>query len=190
MAQAGNNPHRMSAKMSQEDFLELMKIVDRIRRANEQNDVEELKNLSRYKEILMMLLEYLILNEDNLSVDPEIIKILLKFLGLDRKKAREMDELEEEREEELDEEQKKNVLRFIIYEIYKILNPHRIAGETALENFVNNVRTRGVKVAMREEGHEYARKFNSRDLENLESHRFGFVASLEKAGFKGGGRGL
>lgn len=38
--------------------------------------------------------------------------------------------------------------RFAVYEIYKVMNPHRIAGETKRQNFVNNYITGGLKNAM------------------------------------------
>ncbi|MGV2431886.1 MAG UNVERIFIED_CONTAM: DUF5394 family protein [Rickettsiaceae bacterium] len=44
------------------------------------------------------------------------------------------------------------IKRFAIYEIYKMMNPRRIAGETAKDNFISNVFLYGLKVAMRYEG--------------------------------------
>ena len=78
----------------------------------------------------------------------------------------------------------------IVYEVYKILNPNRLAGETTLENFINNVQARGVKVALEYEGKEFEKMFDKKDLENLESHKFSFVNTLKNEGFRGGGRGL
>lgn len=42
--------------------------------------------------------------------------------------------------------------RFVIYEIYKFLNPRRIAGKTKLENFIINYLLRGEKIARKFEG--------------------------------------
>jgi hypothetical protein len=44
------------------------------------------------------------------------------------------------------------IKRFAIYEIYKMINPRRIAGETAKDNFISNVFLYGLKVAMRYDG--------------------------------------
>lgn len=46
---------------------------------------------------------------------------------------------------------KEFLMRMVIYEMYKIINPNRIAGETAIENFINNVRFRGLKFALQHE---------------------------------------
>ena len=47
---------------------------------------------------------------------------------------------------------KKLMMQFAIYELYKAVNPHRIAGETRLENFISNAVLRGVKEAIKYEG--------------------------------------
>ncbi|MCC2646550.1 MAG: hypothetical protein K0R02_615 [Rickettsiaceae bacterium] len=47
---------------------------------------------------------------------------------------------------------KKLIERFVIYEIYKIMNPRRIAGETKIANFINNMITGGLKRAVKYEG--------------------------------------
>ena len=103
---------------------------------------------------------------------------------------KEKKEEEIEKEEELTEEQKQIRLRQIIYEVYKIINPERLAGETSLENFISNVITRGIEVAMEYDGSQYAKKFTEEELNNLESHKTSFVTKLKSEGHKGSGRGL
>lgn len=44
------------------------------------------------------------------------------------------------------------VKRSIIYEIYKALNPRKIAGETSLENFINNTIIRGIRDGLKYSG--------------------------------------
>ncbi|WP_371253108.1 DUF5394 family protein [Orientia tsutsugamushi] len=46
-------------------------------------------------------------------------------------------------------ELKKNLKRFAIYEVYKLLNPRRIAGETRLSNFIHNLIIGGAKYALK-----------------------------------------
>jgi hypothetical protein len=47
----------------------------------------------------------------------------------------------------------KNVIRrFIVYEIYMFINPHRIAGETRKQTFIHNVILRGMEEARHHEG--------------------------------------
>ncbi len=42
--------------------------------------------------------------------------------------------------------------RFAIYEIYKVITPRRIAGQTKRQNFVSNAALRGMKFATKHEG--------------------------------------
>lgn len=60
----------------------------------------------------------------------------------------------------------KNILKsFAIYEVYKVMNPRRIAGETAKNNYENNMYMGGEKLASKHTGgrkHEvekYSKKF-------------------------------
>lgn len=50
-------------------------------------------------------------------------------------------------------ELKKNLKRFAIYEVYKLLNPRRIAGETRLSNFIHNLIIGGEKYALKYSGY-------------------------------------
>lgn len=173
-------------RIDPKELQKLLKMAYELKNAMETGDLEKLKILEQSRALLAMLLEYLILNIGNPNVDVELINLLARFLGLDLKRDKEK-ELEEEREEELTKEEKERRHRLMIYEIYKILNPRRLAGETDIDNFINNVRTRGVSVAVKYEGAEFAKYFDLKELENLESHSHGFRAALVKAGFKGGG---
>ena len=47
---------------------------------------------------------------------------------------------------------KNEMKRHAIYEVYKMTNPRRIAGETRKDNFVGNYVTKGEKVARKHEG--------------------------------------
>lgn len=61
--------------------------------------------------------------------------------------------------------------RFIIYEIYKLLNPRMIAGETRKENFIKNFILRGERIA---------RKFEGGSKEDLKKYSPGFLKQLKK----------
>jgi hypothetical protein len=55
------------------------------------------------------------------------------------------------------------------YEIYKITNPKRIAGETEEENFISNAILLGVKQAMKHAGIEFdIKKVDPNSLKILE----------------------
>jgi hypothetical protein len=174
-----------------EDLRKLLAVAYDLREALAAGDKEKLRSLEKSRTLLMTLLEYLILNEDNPNLDTSLIATLLKFLGIDIKKQKhEENERQEEQEEFLSEEEKKHRLRLIFYEVYKILNPERLAGETPLQNFINNVKTRGIEVALKYEGAEVAQQFDSKELERLEAGKGKFVEKLEKEGFKGFGSGI
>ncbi len=186
-----------------ESLINLINIAYDLKKAFEQDNEINAKQHKIDVSLMMILFEYMVANLDKNNLDLKLLKFLEKFLGIDlkeKKKERERDE--EERDEDLEREQEKEEelslskqererrYRLAMYEIYKVLNPHQLAGETALENFVNNVRTRGVHEALKYEGAEYFKQFDKKDLENLESHRFGFAQALKDNGSIGGGRGL
>ncbi|AZL15414.1 DUF5394 family protein [Rickettsiales endosymbiont of Stachyamoeba lipophora] len=50
---------------------------------------------------------------------------------------------------------KQDLLRAFVYEFYKFVNPNQIAGETKMDNFINNVVYGGVKYAVKHAGKEY-----------------------------------
>jgi hypothetical protein len=66
---------------------------------------------------------------------------------------------------------RKIIRRFAVYEIYKFINPHRIAGETRKENFVHNMILGGMKRASRYEGGT---------KKELKSYSPSFIRNLEK----------
>jgi hypothetical protein len=148
-------------------------------------------DILKHKGILIKLLQYLILNQNNPNMDMSLVLFLEKLLNIDRSKDKDKNkEQEEEKEEKLTEEQKKLRYQRIAYEAYKILNPERIAGETSLENFISNVVTRGIQIAREYDGAEYEKDFTKKDLGDLESYKESFVEKLKSSGHKGGGRGL
>jgi hypothetical protein len=71
---------------------------------------------------------------------------------------------------------RKSIKRFTVYEIYKFVNPRRIAGETRRDNFINNMIVGGLKRASRYEGgtkreiQTYSPKF----IRNLEKQHRSF----------------
>lgn len=61
------------------------------------------------------------------------------------------------------------IKNFTIYEIYQVMNPRRIAGETGQENYRNNLMERGEKVANKYAGgkENALRKFGSKEVEQM-----------------------
>jgi len=89
-----------------------------------------------------------------LSKDPEIrkrLEIVLGHLFGPRVPKEKEKEQEEEHEHEMAPAQLKiyrmHLRVMMYYEIYKFLNPRQIAGETKLENFINNVVHLGLEIA-------------------------------------------
>ena len=75
---------------------------------------------------------------------------------------------------------KKIIKNFAVYEIYKVMNPKRIAGETRRENFAHNVIERGL---------ESAKHYAGGTKHEIEKYSPQFVKKLENAhtSFKRGG---
>lgn len=97
-----------------------------------------------------------------------IISILQRAFSKTKKKDKELEFLTERDKKRIEEELK----RAAIYELYKITNPHRIAGETERENFFNNAVTRGVA---------FARKFEGGGDKDLKNYDKSFFRDIEKA---------
>lgn len=171
-------------------LIQLLEVATELRKLFENGKEISEQQIERNLPMFAILFEYLVANMDNPHLDKGMLKFLEKLLGISAQEEKKQQEQEEEKEEELDEKEKQKALKIIIYEMYKIITPNQVAGETALENFINNVKTYGVKEAMKHEGSQYASKFNPDDLENLESHRFSFVRAMKDAGLKSGGLGL
>ena len=183
-----HNDTKKIEDLDQETLDRAIEIVRKLQAKMESGIGISKEDLHQHKDILTKLLEYLILNYNNPDIDVSLIDFLAKALGINI--AKEKDKEREEKEEELSEEQKKIRHRQIMYEAYKILNPHRIAGETSLENFISNVLTRGIEVARKYEGAKYEDHFTKKELNDLESYKESFVKKLRSSGHKGHGRGL
>jgi hypothetical protein len=79
---------------------------------------------------------------------------------------------------------RKTIRRFAVYELYKFINPRRIAGETRKENFAHNMVVGGLELASHFEGGTKS---------EIESYSPTFIKKLDKqhAAFKkGGNKGL
>lgn len=68
---------------------------------------------------------------------------------------------------------KETIHRFAVYELYKMANPRRIAGETRETNFVGNVLTKGLKVARKYSGgsDEEIKKYGEKKMKTLKQQR-------------------
>jgi hypothetical protein len=78
---------------------------------------------------------------------------------------------------------KQIIKRFAVYELYKFVNPRRIAGETRRENFIHNMVLGGMERASRFEGGTKAeiKSYSPQFIKNLEKQHKEFA--------KGGGKG-
>lgn len=192
--------------ISAKDLMEVLELGHKLQSAIKGNRQDDIEHILNDKEKVLDMLAYIMANLDNPNLDQEMFFLILKFFGIDpekeKEKKRKLDKSKKEDNNlEFDEngelankaipkELRAHLFRMLCYEIYKVLNPRQLAGETALDNFINNVMTRGVDVAMQYEGNSYAKEIlkESPDaLKNLESGKHEFVASLAKRGFHGGG---
>lgn len=94
-----------------------------------------------------------------LGEEKNMLAYLKKMLGMDYSQKQERKQEYETLNRKAKKEYTRLLKLFIIYEIYKITNPQQLAGETELDNFINNTLTRGL---------DYAKKFTHRDEESLE----------------------
>ncbi|AEI88877.1 MAG: hypothetical protein IRD7MM_01850 [Candidatus Midichloria mitochondrii] len=133
------------------------------------------------KMVLMRLLEHLITTKGNLELD-KLIKIILALLKMKKNSMK--------KEEELSEEELKTQTRFVIYEIYKMLNPSRIAGETEIQNFIDNVMIRGVEAALYYDRRNISRGFSKEELKILGQRSKTALRRIDAFGSRGWGKGM
>ena len=165
---------------------ESMKMIEEVtKRLNSGGAAPSQEEMEELKKILMQLLEHLLVNSDDKDVD-KLISILVIFLQLIKSKDKtEEQELEKDEEQKkLDKNQAEVQKRFIIYEIYKIINPHQIAGETAIANFINNVMLRGIKEAFKYDP-KIASELSHKDIKKLEGFQ-GILANSMRDSNKSG----
>ncbi len=73
------------------------------------------------------------------------------------------------------------IKRFAIYEVYKVLNPRRIAGETRSQNFINDAIVYGVKAALKFDN-AHGAKLSKAELYKLEQEHKKFTKQSRGSG--------
>lgn len=174
-----------------ESIQEALAIAKELKEAVEKNDQKKILELQSSKAILLMLLEYLIKNSSNPSLAPDMITLICNFLGinLSQEEEKENDQEKSEEDELPEKERKAHIFRMACYEVYKMINPNRLAGETELANFLNNARRIGIRDALKYASPELSQNIikHAVDLEEPRTaNKDNFVDQIEKAG-KGGG---
>lgn len=178
----------LNEKISQSKLNKLLEIAYNLRRAFAEGKEIEEKELAEAKVFLAMLLEYLIKNRDNPNVDVSLIEFLEKVLGVKRSKDKVKEpSLQEKEAKRVMDEYKKHRQRMVMYEIYKVINPNQLAGETKFENFLNNLVTRGLHVARQYNGKEYENMFTTKEIENIASYGNIFKELIKETGTRGKG---
>lgn len=153
-----NNNHKKVTEI-------IVKIIKEIFKELEHSDLNELMTLlgSSDYELLDKEISQIISEMDGASEmdKDDIIRLIIR--SLQRKFLKYVEEqigIEQSREDDLVPKHvkialKEDLKRAFIYEFYKFVSPHQLAGETALENFMNNVIYRGIKYAINYEGKEF-----------------------------------
>ena len=157
-------------------MLEFLTIAEDLKAAMQNGDVEAKKRLGSLKPILAKLLDYLINNVNNPHIDPLLLEFIQRVLGL-KNKEKDSETVQEKREREISEEKEKHEYRMVMYEVYKIINPHQLAGETSLENFLNNIKLYGAEVARQYSGASFESIVNTDKIEE-EARKGGFVEAV------------
>jgi hypothetical protein len=159
-------------------ILWLKSIIERFADMGEEIDFNKLTADEKAK--IMKEIESLVakLKKSGVAVgSDQIQKLLIEGLFVVLKKFQKKQKKEYEYEF-LTEKDKKNIkaqlIRWAIYELYKIINPRQLAGETKMENFINNVLVGGI---------EYAKEYSGGSPEEIKSYGFdsGFLKELEKS---------
>lgn len=159
----------------------LGKAIEQI--CNDTNDLNEIQS-----KLILMIKEHLkISRKSNLRVDEgvdadeeKIAKDITEFCrtvmqDLDKDIEQNPGKIShKDRAHLLNVEAKKNLKRvmksFVIYQVYKIMNPKRIAGETSKENYQNNLIYGGQKLAAKYEGgkEDDLKKYGSAEVNRMQ----------------------
>jgi hypothetical protein len=197
-----NTNNTVFQNLSPEDLQLLLQEVYKLRKAISNNELGAINALAAQYQKLEQLLEYLIINMHNPEIDSALIRMLAEMLGISLEKTSLGDSVftsknaqqKTPEEERLEKEQQEQVVRFMIYELYKMTNPRQIAGETKLDNFISNVLMYGIKEALQYAGSFYSNKFTDKQIEALESvgKTESFADALNKglSSVRSGGRGI
>ena len=177
----------LNDRITQSKLEKLLEIAYNLRRAFAEGQEIDEKELSEAKVFLAMLLEYLIKNRNNPNIDVSLIAFLEKVLGIKRSKERDEPDHQEKEAKRLQNEYFKHRQRMVMYEIYKIINPNQLAGETRFDNFINNLVTRGLHVAKQYNGKEYQKIFTNQEIENIASYSNIFKELLKESGARARG---
>lgn len=106
---------------------------------------------------------------------------------LKKRKEKDLDYLNKKSKDQMEEE----LERMAIYELHKIMNPRQLAGETRLENFINNMIVGGLELAMKYEGgtKKELERYDAKFLEGLQEQHEAFTKSGDFAANIQKGRG-
>jgi hypothetical protein len=189
--------NKYTKNMDAESIQEALTIAKELKEAVEKNDQQKIKELQSSKAILLMLLEYLIRSSSNPSIDPNIIITICNFLGIniseEEKKETGIEEEQEKEEEQPEKERKEHLYRVACYELYKLVNPNKLAGETDMSNFLNNAQRVGIREALKYADPELSRQITKQAHvieEPKAAAKESFVDQIEKTGKGGPVRGL
>ena len=166
-----------------EEDQDLGKAVEQI--FDETNDLNEIQT-----KIILLIKEHLEIEkkldlEKNQDIDADEEKVARDVTELCRKMMQDLDEeidptlgkiSKKDRAHMLNLEAKKNIKKimknFAVYEVYKIMNPKRIAGETAKDNYKHNLMRGGQKLAGKYEGGKAAdlQKYGPEEVNRIQKH--------------------
>lgn len=135
--------------LNPESISEALLVASELKLAIAENDEEKLEELESKKGLLLMLLEHILNDSLSHKIDPYLLDFLLKYFGIKLPKAHEFSAQYYKEEEKKKKAEQELLHRLIIYEIYKILCPNKLAGETEIDNFINNTRTHGRDYAIK-----------------------------------------
>lgn len=171
-----SNPNKFDEK-NNKDYdkvgIELNKILNEIKKDDNfgkaiDSIFEKSKNLNEAQSKVILLFQKYLQNKDDrldktekiaeeIKIEKDITRISKRFIDKVMKNL-EPDLSEEAKNKirdinaEAEKDMKRLIKNFIVYEIYKVMNPKRIAGETKKNNYEHNLFKGGEKLANKYEG--------------------------------------
>jgi NTP pyrophosphatase (non-canonical NTP hydrolase) len=196
------NDKDLISKVAASGLQEVLQEVYELRQALSSDDKSAAVQLNNNREKLEQLLDYLVNNMHNPEIDAALIRMLADMLGVSLEDthlgesifSNTDEQIKTPEEKRLEKEQHDQLVRFLIYEIYKMMNPKQIAGETRLDNFINNAILYGVKAAIQHENKHFVQStLSEKDLHALDKiDGHSFVQDIQRGidSIRQGGRGI
>lgn len=116
------------------------------------------ETVEEYREEIKALIEYIAISGDLSGVDMDFLIFLCELLGIDVTTLLENTLKKDKQEKEIEQTEKfkkrkeEGLKLLLVYAMYRLISPHKLAGQTLLEDFIKDIRQSGWAYALEAHG--------------------------------------